>query len=89
MHQKFPKEGEDEIDVATRLADKVCGEFGSKQPLLNRIKNICYTRFSLSVTAKHLHTLYASTFTTVSKQLQHLFHSASRLCDECRSDWPR
>ncbi|VDI16171.1 Hypothetical predicted protein, partial [Mytilus galloprovincialis] len=90
MYQQFSKVEENMIDVASRLADEACSELGTEQPFLKQIKNICKTRITLSVAAKHLHRLFTSTFTTVSQGLQQLFYSASRLCDESgTNDWPR
>ncbi|CAG2252469.1 RNF213 [Mytilus edulis] len=58
--------------------------------VLDKIDHIARVRFSLTVVARHIHRLYGTSKKSMpDEKIRRMFEAATKLCDECKSPWPR
>ena len=58
--------------------------------VLHKIDHISRVRFSLTVVAKYIHKLLGTSQKLMSDPIsKRLFDAAAKLCQECKSPWPR
>ena len=76
--------------MATKILREASPNITRDIEILDKIDHISKVRFSLTVVAKYIHNIYG---TAQKKRLdptvRRLFDAASKLCEECRSPWPR
>ncbi|XP_052062680.1 E3 ubiquitin-protein ligase rnf213-alpha-like isoform X2 [Mytilus californianus] len=88
LHQQY--KGEEEVTVATHMLREAVPYIVCDSDVLDKIDHIARVRFSLTIVARHIHRLYGTSKKSMpDEKLRRMFEAASKLCDECKSPWPR
>ncbi|XP_052062754.1 E3 ubiquitin-protein ligase rnf213-alpha-like isoform X2 [Mytilus californianus] len=88
LHQQY--KGEEEVTVATQMLREAVPYIVCDSDVLDKIDHIARVRFSLTVVARHIHRLYGTSKKSMpDEKIRRMFEAAAKLCDECKSPWPR
>lgn len=76
--------------MATKMLRDAAPNVTSDIQVLHKIYHISRVRFSLTVVAKNMHKLLGTSQKLMPDPIsRRLFDAAAKLCEECKSPWPR